>query len=106
MRDATDGSGEPRDGGHSIGPFDRCWRCRTPAGGLREVDHPDPAIDRRVQVCADGCWLPESASYRCHGCDERLPSARIRLVRAPTRANMLPECLACNRAVLRDDGSA
>ncbi|WP_276257354.1 hypothetical protein [Haloglomus litoreum] len=82
---------------------DVCWRCRDAPDRLREVDHPDPAIDRRVRVCATGCWLPESATYCCHGCGDDVSRERTRLVRASTRADLVPECLRCNRAVVTGD---
>jgi hypothetical protein len=98
----SDGVGTGRGGG---GPGAVCWRCRDAPEEFQEVAHPDPTVDGRVRVCATGCWLPESATYRCHECDENLPRDRIRLVRDPTRADLRPECLACNRAVLRGTGS-
>jgi hypothetical protein len=98
---STGATSEARAGG--VPQSDICWRCRDAPDRLREVDHPDPAIDRRVRVCATGCWLPESATYCCHDCGEDVPRERVRLVRAPTRADLVPECLDCNRAVVTGD---
>jgi len=99
--EAPDPSASTRGG--SSPPLDVCWRCRDTADRLREIDHPDPAIDRRVRVCETGCWLPESTSYRCHECGENHSREQVRLVRSPTRADLVPECLSCNRAVVVGD---
>lgn len=77
----------------------RCWRCMDTAAEVREIDHPDPAIDASVPVCADGCWLPERIVYRCHNCDETHDREAVHLVWLPNRSALAPECLDCNRAL-------
>lgn len=77
----------------------RCWRCMDTPDEVRERDHPDPTIDARVPVCADGCWLPEDIVYRCHNCDETHGHEAVHLVWLPNRSALAPECLDCNRAL-------
>jgi hypothetical protein len=98
----TDRTGGSVGAGGGAGPPDIdaarvCWRCRAVTGRLREVDHPDPAVDDTVRVCADGCWLPADISYRCHRCGRTRPFEAVHLVAAGTRTDFIPECVDCTR---------
>jgi len=67
-----------------------------PADEARRIDHPDPALDTTVPVCADGCWLPETVLYRCHDCGDTHDYDSVHLVWLPDRQALAPECLDCN----------